>query len=233
MLKCYVRGDPPAVFPKKRSVLLLAAVVLLLCFCLFVPVAAADEVGISTGSIVITESGYTVGTGAETLWSSDDHTLTVTGSSADNNITVISGSCTIVLRGVTITPSNDPAISIHANDGGTGATVTLVVEGENTLKGGTGCAAVEVKAGWDDNGWSEVCSGSLIITGSGTLSAAGGDGSANVGGGAGIGGNGVGINAVIHTDGGDFGSICIACRYPHGWRRFWIDLYRRGVFRED
>ena len=41
MLKCYVRGDPPAVFPKKRSVLLLAAVVLLLCCCLVVPAAAA------------------------------------------------------------------------------------------------------------------------------------------------------------------------------------------------
>lgn len=44
MLKCYVRGDPPAVFPKKRSVLLLAAVVLLVCCCLFVPAAAADDV---------------------------------------------------------------------------------------------------------------------------------------------------------------------------------------------
>ena len=44
MLKCYVRGDPPAVFPKKRSVLLLAAVVLLLCCCLFVPAAAANDV---------------------------------------------------------------------------------------------------------------------------------------------------------------------------------------------
>lgn len=43
MLKCYVRGDPPAVFPKKRSVLL-AAVVLLLCCCLVVPAAAADDV---------------------------------------------------------------------------------------------------------------------------------------------------------------------------------------------
>ena len=44
MLKCYVRGDPPAVFPKKRSVLLLAAVVLLVCCCLVVPAAAADDV---------------------------------------------------------------------------------------------------------------------------------------------------------------------------------------------
>ena len=66
MMKCYMKGEPPAVFPKKRSVLLLAAVVLLVCCCLFVPVAAADEVDISTGSIVITESGYTVGTGPET-----------------------------------------------------------------------------------------------------------------------------------------------------------------------
>lgn len=44
MLKCYVRGDPPAVFPKNRSVLLLAAVVLLVCCCLVVPAAAADDV---------------------------------------------------------------------------------------------------------------------------------------------------------------------------------------------
>lgn len=208
-----MKGDPSAVFPKERSVLLLAAVVLLLCCCLVVPVAAADPIDISTGSIVITESGYTVA-GSETLWSSDDHTLTVTGPSTDHHITVQSGSCTIVLQDATITPSNDPAISIHANDGGTGATVTLVVKGENTLKGGTGCAAVEVKAGWDgdddDSVWSEVCSGHLIITGPGTLSATGGDGTEKVGGGAGIGGNGVGINAGIHTDGGDFGSICIA-----------------------
>ena len=146
MLKWYMKGEPPAVFPKKRSVLLLAAVVLLLCCCLVVPAAAADPIDISTGSIVITESSYTVGTGPETPWSSDDHTLTVTGSSDANNITVISGSCTIVLQDATITPPNDPAISIHANDGGTGATVTLVVEGENTLEGGTGCAAVEVNS---------------------------------------------------------------------------------------
>ena len=136
-----MKGDPSAVFPKERSVLLLAAVVLLLCCCLVVPVAAADPIDISTGSIVITESGYTVA-GSETLWSSDDHTLTVTGPSTDHHITVQSGICTIFLQDATITPSNDPAISIHANDGGTGATVTLVVEGENTLKGGTKSAAV-------------------------------------------------------------------------------------------
>ena len=43
MLKCYVRGDPPAVFPKKRSVLL-AAVVLLVCCCLVVPAVVAEDV---------------------------------------------------------------------------------------------------------------------------------------------------------------------------------------------
>ncbi|HJK50392.1 MAG TPA: InlB B-repeat-containing protein, partial [Methanocorpusculum sp.] len=44
MLKCYVRGDPPAVFPKNRSVLLLAAVVLLVCCCLVVPAVVAEDV---------------------------------------------------------------------------------------------------------------------------------------------------------------------------------------------
>ena len=60
MLKCYVRGDPPAVFPKKRSVLLLAAVVLLLCCCLFVPAVAAEGTGTQDNPIVVPEHGYII-----------------------------------------------------------------------------------------------------------------------------------------------------------------------------
>ena len=71
MLKCYVRGDPPAVFPKKRSVLL-AAVVLLLCCCLFVPAAAAEGSSTQDDPIVVPEYGYAFSsgsiTGINTTW---------------------------------------------------------------------------------------------------------------------------------------------------------------------
>ena len=66
MLKCYVRGDPPAVFPKKRSVLLLAAVVLLVCCCLFVPAAAAEGTGTQDDPIVVPEYGYVFSSGSIT-----------------------------------------------------------------------------------------------------------------------------------------------------------------------
>ena len=66
MLKCYVRGDPPAVFPKNRSVLLLAAVVLLVCCCLFVPAAAAEGIGTQDDPIVVPEDGYAFNSGSIT-----------------------------------------------------------------------------------------------------------------------------------------------------------------------
>ena len=63
MLKCSMKGDPPAVFPKKRSVLLLAAVVLLVCCCLFVPAAAAEGTGTQDDPIVVPEYGYIIQSG--------------------------------------------------------------------------------------------------------------------------------------------------------------------------
>ena len=66
MLKWYMKGDPPAVFPKNRSVLLLAAVVLLLCCCLFVPAAAAESTGTQDDPIVVPEHGYDFSSGSIT-----------------------------------------------------------------------------------------------------------------------------------------------------------------------
>ena len=183
------------------------AVIFLLLLCMAGNAAAADA-DISTGDIVITESGYTVGGGGETKWEGEDHALSITGVTTTNNITVINGSCTLTLSVVTITPTGRPALSVYANESGTGAQVTLVVSGENTLAGGEGCAAIEVKAGWDGDDWSEVQSGSLVIQGDGNLTVTGGKGSSTVGGGAGIGGNGFGLDS--YTDGGDFGSIQLA-----------------------
>lgn len=54
-----MKGDPPAVFPKKRSVLL-AAVVLLVCCCLVVPAAAAEGSGTQNDPIVVPEDGYII-----------------------------------------------------------------------------------------------------------------------------------------------------------------------------
>lgn len=183
------------------------AVIFLLLLCMAGSAAAADA-DISTGDIVITESGYTVGGGGETKWEGEDHALSITGVTTTNNITVINGSCTLTLSAVTITPTGRPALSVYANESGTGARVNLVVSGENTLAGGEGCAAIEVKAGWDEDGWSKERSGSLVIQGDGTLTVTGGKGSSTVGGGAGIGGNS--FNDGPHADGGDFGSIQLA-----------------------
>lgn len=58
-----MKGDPPAVFPKKRSVLLLAAVVLLVCCCLVVPAVAADGTGTQDDPIVVPEYGYIIQSG--------------------------------------------------------------------------------------------------------------------------------------------------------------------------
>ncbi|MCZ0863504.1 MAG: hypothetical protein O0W99_09430, partial [Methanocorpusculum sp.] len=184
--------------------------ILVLLFICTTGIAAADtSIDISTGVLLINESGYKQGS-TFTPWNGEDHVLTVTGSSRTNNITVESGSCTLILSGVTITPSNAPALSVHASDDGAGAKVTLMVTGENTLQGGTGCAAIEVKAGWEDDGnWSEERSGSVEIQGSGTLNVTGGNGSSSVGGGAGIGGNGFG-GEHVNPDGGDFGSILLS-----------------------
>lgn len=111
----------------------------------------------------------------------------------------------ITIEDVTITGNAGPAISIEQ-----GAEVTLILEGDNTLTGDDGYAAIAVLPAYDDEwNYSEDNSAKLTIKGSGTLTATGGDGDetdGKYGGGAGIGGNG---EDQLGGDGVDFGTIII------------------------
>ncbi|MDE2518887.1 MAG: hypothetical protein O0W93_05690, partial [Methanocorpusculum sp.] len=204
-LRDYGIISPDKYKERRRQCRMLTVLVLLLMCTTGTGIAVTTEVNISSGDISITDTGYTVGS-TFTPWDANDHALTITGASTSNHITVENGTCTLTLSGVTIAPPDEPAISVHARDGG-GAKVTLIVTGTNELKGGIGCAAIEVKAGWEDTDWSAKNSGSLEIQGDGTLNVTGGAATQDVGGGAGIGGNGLGKS--VSTDGWNFGSILL------------------------
>jgi len=131
----------------------------------------------------------------------DSETYSFTGTA--NPIMVENGSPTIILNGATITATDTPAIWIKA-----GATVNLQLEGENTLTGGAGYAAICVDPAYNDDGYSPDGSAKLIVSGNGNLTANGGNGDPNsgmFGGGAGIGGNGQ--NCDGEMGGVDFGII--------------------------
>lgn len=116
----------------------------------------------------------------------DNETHSFTGTAGP--IVVESGSPTIILNGATITATDAPAIWIKA-----GATVNLKVEGENTLAGGPGFAAICVDPAYTDDTYSPNDSAKLIVSGNGSLTATGGNGDSNngmFGGGAGIGSGG-------------------------------------------
>lgn len=122
-------------------------------------------------------------------------------------IVIESGSPTIILNGVTINAAgkNAPAIWIKA-----GATVSLQIEDENTLTGDAGYAAICVDPAYsdDDGSYSPDDSAKLIVSGSGSLKATGGNGDpydGMFGGGAGIGGSGQ--NCDGEMGGVDFGII--------------------------
>ncbi len=138
----------------------------------------------------------------------DSETYSFTGTI--DPIIVESGSPTIILNGVTITATNAPAIWIKA-----GATVNLKLEGESNLTGGAGCAGICVDPDYvvivDPNPnyvYSPDKSARLTVSGSGSLTATGGDGDPTdgmFGGGAGIGGNGQNYDGEM--GGVDFGII--------------------------
>ena len=89
---------------------------------------------------------------------------------------VIAGDATVVLAGVSIDMMSETAPAIYVLPG---VTATIVLEGENSITGGSGYAGLEV--GWE-NGSNYA---HLTIEGDGKLTASGGTGS----GGAGIGGS--------------------------------------------
>lgn len=120
-------------------------------------------------------------------------------------IIVKSGSPTIILNNVTITATgkNAPAIWVKA-----GATVNLQIEGENTLTGDAGYAAICVEPAYPNDNYSPDGSAKLIVSGSGSLKVTGGNGdpaAGMFGGGAGIGGNGQNCDGAM--GGVDFGII--------------------------
>ena len=108
MLKCYVRGDPPAVFPKKRSVLL-AAVVLLVCCCLVVPAVAAENIT-ELLELEDTSAGVYELTKDITIQASELNALT----DRDFSGSLDGGGHTITITG------DEPAVSLFENVTGSG-----------------------------------------------------------------------------------------------------------------
>lgn len=153
------------------------------------------SLNIENGGIVFTGTGYRQGNTAveETF----DGPYTVSGTGVET-ITVQSGAeVHLTISNLHIDAVNAPAICVQA-----GATLNLTVEGVNTLTGGSspnedgvaGFAAICVEPAYDSS-WNYDAAGSaeLYISGSGILTAVGGDGDAvtgTYGGGAGIGGGG-------------------------------------------
>lgn len=117
--------------------------------------------------------------------------LVVSGESTQHNLTIKGDSGTaanVYLNNLKIT-SNEAAVSVSGD-------VVLIVEGESELHSGDKHAGVE-KA--NDNG-------TLTITGSGKLSAYGGEGGAGIGGASGKPGNNIAINGGTITASGKAGN---------------------------
>ena len=117
--------------------------------------------------------------------------LVVSGESTQHNLTIKGDSGTaanVYLNNLKIT-SNEAAVSVSGD-------VVLIVEGESELHSGKNHAGVE-KA--NDNG-------TLTITGSGKLSAYGGEGGAGIGGASGKPGNNITINGGTITASGKAGN---------------------------
>ena len=189
---------------KRKKVL--ALILSLIMIVSLLPVTAyaddAAELNISTGDITITETGYTQGTGTETP---HDGSYKITQNGTDpigNKIIIASGEIDLTISGLNIEAAKGSAIKV-----GNGAILNLTLDGENTLTGADGYAAISVAAGeWEDNSYKDGTQGHLLIDGIGTLTAQGGKAadSAKYGGGAGIGGDGYGDG---NQDGGDFGIV--------------------------
>ena len=150
----------------------------------------AKVLDIAAGDIKVTVSNgvqYVVqGDGSQEECSA----LVVSGESTQHNLTIKGDSGTVAnvyLNNLKIT-SNEAAVSVSGD-------VVLIVEGESELHSGKNHAGVE-KA--NDNG-------TLTITGSGKLSAYGGEGGAGIGGASGKPGNNITINGGTITASGKAG----------------------------
>lgn len=107
---------------------------------------------------------------------SADGAYTAAGDSGGKTITVESGvDAQLSISGLTIDSESGPAIYVEA-----GATLELIVNGENTLSGSAGFAGICVEPAYDDSwNYDAYASAKLYISGSGTLSVNGGDGDPN------------------------------------------------------
>lgn len=164
---------------RKKALSLFLAMMMLLS--LVTPVSAEDgTLDVSQGSVNITENG----------------TYTVTGTTTGNNISVAENvKATITLQNVSIQLSDGSGVSGgNATDMsgagtaaialGAGSEVTLILSGSNTLKSGAGRAAIEVPGSkiHVDGNPTEATPASLIMEGTGSLTATGGNAAAGIGG---------------------------------------------------
>ncbi len=158
---------------------------LALCGSLIAP-ALAVEYDISQGDVSIGQDDSGVWSQQGGSDTSRDSEITITGSSTENTVTVGSNvtDATITLDGVDISSGKDAAISI-----GAGSDVTIELDGENKLQGGTGHAGLELN-NKGDNGKpaKDTPGGSVTIKDengtSGSLTATGGNSAAGIGSGS-------------------------------------------------
>ena len=158
---------------------------LALCGSLIAP-ALAVEYDITNGDVSIGQDDSGVWSQQGGSDTSRDSEITITGSSTENTVTVGSNvtDATITLDGVDISSDKDAAISI-----GAGSDVTIELDGENKLQGGTGHAGLELN-NKGDNGKpaKDTPGGSVTIKDengtSGSLTATGGNSAAGIGSGS-------------------------------------------------
>ena len=158
---------------------------LALCGSLIAP-ALAVEYDIANGDVSIGQDDSGVWSQQGESDTSRDTEITITGSSTENTVTVGSNvtDATITLDGVDISSDKDAAISI-----GAGSDVTIELDGENKLQGGSGHAGLELN-NKGDNGKpaKDTPGGSVTIKDengtSGSLTATGGNSAAGIGSGS-------------------------------------------------
>ncbi|MBP3696138.1 MAG: hypothetical protein J6J45_01225 [Clostridia bacterium] len=158
--------------------------------------AAAQELDISQGSIVITSTGYSVGGETETDYTGE---ITLTGTSTANTVEIKSGTRKITLNNLNIDVSATENAAAFLISGGAG---NVYLSGESTLKSGLNRAGLEIsgtgrvnifdggngilnatggKYGAGIGSGSQSAAKGVITIKSGTVNATGGEGAAGIG----------------------------------------------------
>ncbi len=179
----------------------------LLALCLAVGLAPtlsfAEEANPTTGGSGLAVEGEGAPSSSD-VWTFASGTYTISGTAKDAEHVAVTGDATLTLSGATIerptskTDSDAPAIDIQSGN------TTIVLVGQNSVRGSLGYAGIHVAEG-----------ASLTIKGEGSLNAQGGDayyewGELMFGGGAGIGGDGECWSKSGDDDAGaSFGSVLV------------------------